>query len=454
MVAALYEVANDKGDLRSTQTFVPPLKKCVQQYPFLSVVVNDKHTDKPAYHAVSPVNLEDHISIIDQDSVPQEAETTLFERVLPPILDRPWPANRPPWRIVVVPLSASDKPATSRCLIVFAFSHALGDGMTGPAFHHTFLDTWRETTVPDEQQSSLVNISNHILPSPFDTRERLPISWGFLLRPLIAVSLPKFLVNLLGLRAAASTVDEGTWLGSRIFFDLQSTTNSRVKLIEVEAPLVQKVLQSSREQDAKLTGTFHQLIVRALSKVVPDKEATNFVSGTAIDMRGAIGIPGNSWGLYVSGHYEIHERATSPEHPALPDEMWKSASLVTKRLAVCAATLQDQAIGLLRYVPSIMSWTKGKVGQKRDSSYELSNLLAFDDTNAGTCQAISISKMIFSQPGNAPSAPLAFNVISVKGGNLICAVSWQPGALGVPLEEESPMVETICQSIKRDFASF
>jgi hypothetical protein len=264
------------------------------------------------------------------------------------------------------------------------------------------------------------------------------------------VYLPKFIGKLLGLRAAASTVDAGTWIGSPIFFDPTATENSRVRILEIEAPLVHNALQVSRTHNTKLTGTMHQMIVRALSKAIPDPTITNFVSGTPVDMRASIGTPALTWGLFVSGFYDVHPRPCDATDPALSDEMWKAASSMTRGISACAATLQDQAIGLLRYVPGIKKWTLSKLGQQRDSSYELSNLLAFDNSH-GEDKSCEIAKMVFSQPGNVPSAPLVFNVISVKGGSLVCTVSWQAGALGVPLENERSFVDGICLSIQTDF---
>lgn len=428
------------------------MKQCIQEYPFLSVVIKDKHTEKPAYEGVSTMNLEHHLTII-HDEVSVDGETATIQRVLPPILDRPWPADIPPWRIIALPLASSPGSAVTRCFIAFAFSHTLGDGMVGLAFHRTFLNAWQQTAAVDHKEPFLINPPQHALPEPFDTPERLPISWTFLLSPLIAVYLPKFLANLLGLRASSSTIDTGTWIGPPIFFNPSSTQTSRVRILEIEAPLVQKALQASRRHDAKLTATLHQMIVRALGKAIPNAEITNFVSGTPVDMRGSIGIPAQDWGLYVSGHYEMHPRVPDTAGPVLSDEMWAAASSMSKSLAECGTRLQDQAIGLLRHVPSIRAWLLSKIGHERDSSYELSNLLAFDGTGgaAGADHQCRISKMVFSQPGNAPSAPLAFNVVSVKGGSLVCTVSWQAGALGVPLEKEMGLVDDICSSLRADF---
>ncbi|RAL17398.1 uncharacterized protein BO97DRAFT_474420 [Aspergillus homomorphus CBS 101889] len=454
VVGAIYELDKDI-DVISARSFISPLQQCVLRHTYLSVVVNDKHTEQPAYEAVESVNLENHITILDNHEVSSEVEAMAIESALPSLLDRPWPADLPPWRIVVLPLRSPSAATVTRCLIAFAFSHTLGDGVVGLTFHRTFLQGLREapdTNVQGSDSSVVTLPRNRTLPPPFDTPERLPISWGFLLRPLIAVYLPKFLANMLGIRAHAAQLEAGTWTGSPMFFDQTAPKQSRVKLLEIEAPLLQSALQASRRHDAKLTGLLHQLIVRALSRAIPDDNVTNFISGTAVDMRASIGTPAYTWGLFVCGHFEGHPRAAADAtQPELSEEMWARASAMTKKLAECGAKLQDQAVGLLRYAPSIRNWTLAKLGQRRDCSYEVSNLLAFDGSGDETSPKHSkISKMVFVQPGNATSGAIVFNFVSVRGGSLVCAVSWQAGALGVPVAEEMEFVEGVCASIRAD----
>ncbi|KAJ0418540.1 hypothetical protein BJY00DRAFT_324887 [Aspergillus carlsbadensis] len=462
VIGAIYEVENQDVDVTLPETFIAPLKQCVLKYPFLSVVVGGKDTDKAAYEGISRMDLKEHISILPEST--GEDETGAIEKILPSILDRPWPADIPPWRIVVLPLAPAST-AASRCFIAFSFSHTIGDGTVGLTFHRTFQPAWTESLTSSEKDtSSTLSVPKQTLPEPFDTPERLPISWKFLLAPLAGAILPKALKHILGLRASASSIDAGTWTGAPMFFDSEMTACSRVRILEIEAPLVARALERSRANGAKLTATLHQLIVRALGEALPDEQIMNFVSGTAVDMRASIGVPTGEWGLYVSGHYEVHPRIPhgsssgsgdmEQQAPALSEEMWDSARSLTRNLAACGMRLQDQAIGLLRYAPSIRGWTLGKIGERRDSSYEVSNLLAFDSAaeNSNGDGKCKITKMVFVQPGNVMSAPLVFNVVSVKGGSLVIAVSWQVGALGLEkVEEEGRFVEGVCEGVRAGF---
>lgn len=237
-----------------------------------------------------------------------------------------------------------------------------------------------------------------------------------------------------------------------MFFDADNRESSRLHLLEIEEPLVTNALAVSRAHGSKLTATMHQMIVRALSRAIPNGEGriTDFVSGTAIDMRGSIGVPGYTWGLYVNGDHGVHPRVQfdGDKQDTFSHETWEEASLMTKSLAESATRLQDQAIGLLRYAPSIRGWTAKKMGERRDCSYRVSNLLAFDGSSE---KGAWISKVIFATPADATGSPLAFDIVSLKGGSLVCSVGWQAGALGVPVEEESKLVEEICSSIRADF---
>ncbi|KAL4875738.1 hypothetical protein BJY04DRAFT_232210 [Aspergillus karnatakaensis] len=449
LIGAVYELPSEKLDLHSMQTYAAPLKQCILEQPYLTVYVQGKNTEKSAFYGASSLNLEHHISIITRDELD---ENKAIERIMQPILDREWPDNIPPWRIVVLPLPPSEDSRSQRCFIAFSFSHTIGDGICGMNFHDRFLKAWRQDST-NQEESLILPLSARTLPDPFDTPSRLPISWSYLLGPLIAVLLPKFLSNLLNLHATTSTISPGTWTGTSMFYDKSTfTSSSRTRLIEIPAPVVQNALQVSRAHNAKLTATIHQLIVRALSKALPDPNITNFVSGTAIDMRGSVGIPKSTWGLHVSGYHDIHTRPseTDLEKPGLSAEEWKVASSMTKSLAETATRLQDQAIGLLRYAPSIRKWTADKIGAQRDCSYRVSNLLAY---KGGDNDGWRISKMVFVTPADAVGAPINFDIVSVKGGSLVVGVNWQAGALGVEGGEEGEgrVVGVVCEEIKKGF---
>ncbi|KAK7752147.1 Alcohol acetyltransferase [Diatrype stigma] len=444
IIGATYEFTNG-FPVDSPRSFFQPLRRCIEQHPSLGVVIRDRHTDKAFYERVPSIDLENHITILDRPSLAtDEDESLVIEKVLGSDLDRPFPHDIPHWRMVVLPLGPS------KCFIAFSYSHMIGDGPTGTTFHYAFLTASQELLAADSSLK-VVETSPTPLPAPFDTPERLPISWSFLLAPLIDSLLPTFITRLLGLQLAIYPIDTGTWTGSSVP-SVPKVPHSKIKLREIAAPLLQQALRACRSHNSKFTGMFQQLVFRALSKSIPSLHVTNFVAQVSVNMRQAIGVTPDVMGNFVSGCYISSPRVDVSS--SLTEEDWKAASTATRSLAESAAMLQDQPIGLLRYVSRMTEWTLWKLGQRRECSFEVSNVGTFDSSQvlSSNDQARArITRVAFAQPGHVLSTPIAFNLMSLKGGSLVYTATWQPGALGVPEDEEDALVNDICASIDTGF---
>ncbi|KAL7917119.1 hypothetical protein ACQKWADRAFT_326385 [Trichoderma austrokoningii] len=443
IVGALYEL-DDDVDAYSPSSYYRPLRQCIEEHAYLRVAIGDTHTDKAFYHHVLNIHMEQHIVIAD--CITFSDDLNGMQKILADDLDKPFPRGLPPWRITVLPL-------TTGCFIAFSYSHSIGDGWTGAIFHHTLLDAFRKCLMSSRSVDPMVKIPLKPLSLPFDTPERLPISWSYLLAPLVAMILPTFITKLLGLRISASVVNPSTWTGSLARFDSEAH-RTKVVVYEVESRILGSAICAARNHDAKLTATFHGIVSRALSRAIPNHKYTSFVSLTALNMRKSIGIPFDEMGNFVSGLYMIHPRDDTSGH--LSDNYWAAARTNTNKLLVAASTLSDQPIGLLRYLPSIRNWLAGKLGKQRDSSYEVSNIGSFDAENNSSNDSertTRITKMVFAQPGHVDSSAMAFNLAGVKGGSLTYSVTWQQGALGIVEDNEECFVHSICAIIKQDLES-
>jgi hypothetical protein len=454
LVSGVYEFEDAKDDFTRPQFFIGPLKYCIDKHATLTVVVRDSHTEKAFYDRVPTINLSNHIQVVQDDGLGDKElaldETTEIEQHLLSILKIPWSSACPPWRVVILPLSTSESLGRSRCLITFVFSHALGDGITGLAFHHTLLEAFRKSF--DGGKSLLHTTPDRELSPAFDTPERLPISWSYLLAPLLGVLLPTWLGKIFGLKASVASNNAGTWTGPPMFVNPNDPAATRIKLLEIGNADVAKALSVARKHGAKLTAVMHQLIIRALDKAVPDANVTNWLSCTAVNMRPAVGISDDEMGLFVTGCFHPHPRVSWSS--LLSEEDWAAARLMTQKLAESATVTQDQLIGLLRYIPSIRKWTAGKIGQQRDESYDVSNLGAFSDVqddSKSDGRRCELTKMVFFHSTDPIAAPLVFSAVSVKGGSLVFSVGWKPGALGLPEASEYEFVEGICASLRESF---
>lgn len=436
-------------DLSARTTYLPGLRRCLKDHPPLSVVIKDTDTEKPYYAACPVGDLSNHITILPVADN-GDAEPQAIERIAAQILDTRPTADSPPWKIVVLPFANAHNSSSSKCFVAFAFSHALGDGISGLAFHKSFLAGLQDPTAEQYQKPA-----KGAMPTPFDTRKNLPISLSYLLAPALGQYLPKVFARLLGLRAAVSTITESTWLGNnKVFLDDDHKTGA--KIFKIDGVTLTRLIQACRKHDTKLTALLHQIIAHALSNALPASKDGSFVdsfaSQTAINMRHHVNVSNDMMGLYVSGFFDAHPRISSMS----PDKMWSAAREMNAKLHECSNTTKNQSIGLLRFLISIRSWTGGHMGGKRDASYEISNLLAFDPEHQrtgpvqGQAEKWTLGNMFFAQPANVTGAPLCFNVVARKGGELLCTITWQLGAIGVGDErKEAGFVSKVVEEAER-----
>ncbi|KAH7016204.1 uncharacterized protein B0I36DRAFT_396265, partial [Microdochium trichocladiopsis] len=113
----------------------------------------------------------------------------------------------------------------------------LGDGINRLTFHQHLLEVVRDASAASDSSANVTIPPTTTLDEPFDTPKRLPISWGYLLGPLFAVLLPKWLAILLGVRASTSTLEQGTWIGPPVFDDNMANP-TRLRIIDIPAAQV------------------------------------------------------------------------------------------------------------------------------------------------------------------------------------------------------------------------
>ena len=453
-LGAIYEFDNEVPHLESIASWVRPLGQCIREQPHLAMVVQDANTDTPSYEMKESLNVEDHIILWDRDKFVKsdKSDTAIMEEVVAAHIDRNFSSSSaPPWAIAVVPLPARTSVGNggSRYLVSFLFSHSIGDGAGGFAFHKTLLKALCdasaavETTQPrDVKENVLGSIKTPSLsiPAPFDTPDRLPVT-------------PEFLKLASGGSSASSASASvpaprpRIWTGSPIFLDKQGSLKTDIRLFDIPAQQVQALLAVSKLHNSKMTAVFHQLVVRALSRIISDPDINEFASQTAIDLRAAAGM-GSEWGICVSGLSGKHARVPSNSLAgSISPEEWESAVQLSAKLANASGRLEDQPIGMLKYVKSQRQSMESKLGAPRDGSYSVSNMLAFSNPDSGS---VRISNMMVGSSAAVPSTPLSFCLVSVKGGSLTVSLNWQPGAIGIPIEEEDEFARNLFASIKQD----
>ena len=453
-------------------------------HPFLSVVVKQAGKKGESYARPSYIDFRNHFSVLDAASIsdlpqPREhGENAFFARVIEHMHNNPnltffaKADNIPPWRVDMLSISSSE--FEERLFVSFAYSHSHGDGMSGLAFHRTFKVALHDNLGIEDFDTTFdtSGIQSSVLP----VLPHLPISMPYLLAPALGHYLPAFLARALGVKASVSGVDADTWTGSPTFVDsnvANGPIRTAIEILSIDDQHLSAILRACRRYKAKLTALLNEIIARCISQLLVsigqiDLESANFVSQTPTNLRKTLGmdegIPGVI-GVLASAAYSSHGIPAGSSIDAgvlIGDDFWSAVTKETTHLARATSTLQDQPIGLLSWISDINAWMKDQIGHKRDSSWQLSNLMSFKNESrlwlrptGDNYAEVSIEKMFFCQPADAVGLPLDFNTVSVEGGDLVVCIGWQPGAFGLESsggdieENERKFVRTLCGTMRK-----
>jgi hypothetical protein len=452
IIAGLY--TQQQGDRSfnptSIESYFPALKSCIAAHPILSAAIKGESSEAPEFVRPTTLDMRNHIEIGEGDNVATD-ELDLLKQVILKTHDQLFADvdKIPPWKIVVLPLSSRAK--TRRLYILLAYSHSHGDGKSGLAFHRTFLRSL-ETRHQDYDNGPIYQTTASPLPPTIEEACNLRISWSYLLAPLLGAYLPKFISHWLNLQASAAPQVAGTWVGKPTSYD-PDDFRTGLEFVVLDKESVDGILTACKAHGAKFTGLLHQVIVRALSKVLPaDTPARNFVGQTALDLRHLIPRYSNDdMTICISATHGIFGRT---DNTMKDDEaMWNAACRTTAQLAERASTLADQPVGLLQYLNHFRMWLINELGKDRNTSYAISNLLSFDpwalrDTATPSQQTKTwdIERMVFSQPASATGDPISVQVVTRKDGAMVITLTWQLGVLGVA--DEDGFVRDVANGMK------
>ncbi|KAL4808203.1 hypothetical protein BDV18DRAFT_134449 [Aspergillus unguis] len=338
--------------------------------------------------------------------------------------------------------------------VIFAYSHSVGDGRSGLAFHKTFLEGLRVGRRAydsgydfDVTTGAQIQDSGPQLPPPLEEACTLKITWSYLLLTLFGGYVPETVKRWLGFQVP--TVTEGTWTGNVMSYPGDPKDfRTGMAILTFPKARMDAILRVCRQKGGvKFTGLLNQLIVRALSGALGASQVSfdRIIGQIVIDLRGLV--PAYSEDMMVncvSAMYESSLRHEGKFENGLKNDtaFWDAGRKTTIRLAESASTFIDQPIGLLKYLGEFRAWFLEKLGKRRDSSYEISNAVVFNPSSKSAGEDADehkmgwdIDRMVFSQPANVTSCPLSFSVVTVKGGDMVLTVNWQVGILGIEDED-------------------
>ncbi|GAB1732175.1 hypothetical protein NU195Hw_g4315t1 [Hortaea werneckii] len=437
-VSAKYALEEKHENETLRKALTRALKHCIAEHPVLSTVVLDNDTSQPQLAQMSPIAIDDHLMMLDTDSILAAHDDETAALLKYAHNDRiPNLSARPPWRACVCHLRGPQERSTE-VLVGFSYSHAIADGKSGLLFHLSFRHAMEQVhTLPYNDEPSFLPPPAAELFPPLEKAASLKISWAFLLGPLVGEYCPPMLKRMFGI---SSESNEDCWKGARVrppMPDRSRPIETALVHRRVARATIENVLSLSRTREVKLTGLLIVLTSRALARALQarNERHTSFIAETAIDLRKCIPEAKSSMGNMASAVEDLVLIENDGQNGKLSDMEWETAKNITLHLQQASSTLSDQPVGLLRYLSDFKGWTVKKTTQQPNCSFSVSNLGVFEDGKPQDSAGFTIKEVSFSQSADGTGAPFNLNLASAKSdGTLNMAMTWWPGVLGVESE--------------------
>ncbi|PVH80708.1 hypothetical protein DL98DRAFT_491207 [Cadophora sp. DSE1049] len=386
-------------------------------------IINEDKRD-PAFIRLESINLSGCINY--QLPKLSQSEDDAIVEALSVQHGETWPNidSHPAWKVIVVPTKKWPDTKGTGFDIIFAYHHALADGLSGVVFHRSFLEALNN---PSDKTPLL----NHVLQVPDSLTLAIPlekaidfhIGWIFFLKTILSTVLPKWLV---------STSPE-SWTGSVPSMEHLTNYKTNVSLVQIRPDHVSKVLSACKAEKATLTSLLHGLILMSLAKRIPS--AHTFTTATPYSLRHLTGMsPTSGMGNHV-GSLKIKQptKTISDLRPAKNSaetmkQIWDIARDFRATMSTELAGLpNDNLIGMIPYISDMHKMFISMISRPRSTTYEISNVGCLRVN--GEPGKWRIERDIFSQSGSVTGAAIYFNVASVAEGPLTIAATWLEGVV-------------------------
>jgi hypothetical protein len=326
--------------------------------------------------------------------------------------------TKPFWRLTILTTSFPQQ-----FTAVWVVHHALGDGISGLVFHHTFLSALQSTIISEEVDPVMLSPKDALLP-PLEDIHPLPLSLGFLMKGQWNEWFPPSLAGL--------------WTGSVVKAPSFTPAKTHIKTVVFSKKQTSELVALSRKNNTTITAVLEVVVASALlANLGPEFGVVQ--GGGPISLRSDIKSLNvdfdidQAMGVYVSQYGYTHSRllSLSPVTPALASFSWDEARIVRQTIVQEVAKKgSDSMVGLLRWVSDLQSFFTKRIGLPRGDSFEVSNVGVFKAGDVEEKEGWNIGRAVFSQCGAIVGVAFGASVVTGGDGCIVMAFSWSDAVVG------------------------
>ena len=408
------------------------LERVVRQHAALCCGIHGEATRNPCLVLVDNIDLREKLafrSLHSGASIMQHLEIEHNER---------WSAQEtsPPWKVIVLQREKGDPCILDVALI---YHHALGDGMSGAAFHTSLLKEMTEVCLqqhlPTKPVDNVTITPPLLLTPPIEELVKFKNTWSFLLGQVLQEYGPRVIFG--------RSDEPYTGLPCQ---DLESLPfKTKLELVEIDAELVQSLLANCKLRKVSMTALLSATLALSLALAIPSalafsgqipytlRRATETDYEAIVNQTSAVEIEYEKDLLN-----DIRQGHTGEHADAAVQLLWSRAEQDSVRLREAIADpLNNNVVGLLPYLADHHEFHRKKLENKREKTWEVSNIGAIK-RRADEQGAWTITRSIFTQGAAVVGPAMNLNIASVFDGPMTIMFSWQQGII-----EESVVASTI-----------
>ncbi len=400
------------------------LAQVIRQHAALCCGIYGEATRNPTFVLVDTIDLRQMLAFRSLHSGATVMQHLEIEH------NEPWSSaqeSSPPWKVIVLQHEKGDNRVFD---IAFIYHHALGDGMSGAAFHTALLkaltDTCLQSPMPSKPITHVTVTPLLPLTPPVEELVQFKSTWGFLISQVLQEYGPRILFG--------RSAEPYTGLPCATLDELPFRTSLR--LLEIDPKMVQTLLANCKVRKVSMTALLSATF--ALSLALAARSAEKFTSSIPYTLRRATGtdyqaIVNQTSAVEVDYEKDLlqdfRHRHTDRDTNTAVQLVWQRAEQDSVRLKEAVADpLNNNVVGLLPYVTDHHEFHRKKLGKKREKTWEVSNIGAIK-CRAAEQGAWTIERAIFTQGAAVVGPALNLNVASVFDGPMTVTFSWQQGVM-------------------------
>jgi hypothetical protein len=420
-LTAQYKISTASVALDVRNTVYRAVADVIQKHPILSTIPIDEDTPNPYFARLPVIDLSRTISFVTRSQEFLEGTDVELDALLQDQHNTNFKADYgtlPFWRVIILQ-SLGVQTEFTAC---FIFHHSLGDGASGLVFHKFLsvaLNNAETTSVSEELQSIVKSPETPLLPS-LENLHTLPV-------PVAS-------------NKSTTTPSLKGWTGKAI----QLPCATRFRSLSLSAGRSRAFINECKKNSATVTSALPALITSILFQIVPPAtEALSCVIPVSLRRWLPSEITNDAMGVWIDAFQVQFPRSNHDEASGID---WQQAYHCQTAIKIYLSH-NGTAINVARFknIPNISSIFTSKIGQARDSAFEVSNLGVFDAPIVD--DGWEASRVVFSRSAFASGSAIAVSVVSGGDGAMSLGFTWQEGVV----EEE--VMEKVIGGIKKAFMS-